>query len=96
MVQFTNIPYTCVKSGRKIFTLIRKGRRKIKSDHAHTHTHTHHFSKVQRLHFLHRQKITKVTWGDEFGDFDHFGDDLTAEFTFSLAQDESFQIRRRR
>lgn len=33
---------------------------------------------------------------DDFGDFDHFGDDLTAEFTITLAQDESFQIRRRR
>jgi len=52
---------------------------------------------VQRLlHLLHGQKITKVTWVMIFGDFDHFGDDLNAEFAMTLAQDESFQIRRRR
>lgn len=43
-----------------------------------------------------RTKNNQSHLGDDFGDFDHFGDDLTAEFTMTLAQDESFQIRRRR
>ena len=55
-------------------------------------THTHTTSPKCNVYTFYTDKNNQSHLSDDFGDFDHFGDDLTAEFTITLAQDESFQI----